>query len=168
MLVLLLQTSCDGKVASGTQVVFHEARLDPGLVTRLDRRHITGSTGGLLQSYTFLKCHVLLSILSINLQILLKFSCFSNGQSFSSITGVWMYLYDKGVSRPWPRGPPSTRVVLSRGWTTLTPGVPPALWKLFSAEEEGKLGSWPSRTGFQHSWYNSWTSYKMLNGQISF
>lgn len=63
MLILLLQTSCDGKVASGTQVVFHEARLDPGLVTRLDRRHIAGSTGGLLQSYTFLKCHVLLSII---------------------------------------------------------------------------------------------------------
>lgn len=89
MLVLLLQASCDGEVASGTQVVFHEARLDPGLVTRLDRRRITGSTGGLLQSYTFLKCLALLSILSINLQILLlHFSCFSNCQSFSSVTGV--------------------------------------------------------------------------------
>lgn len=78
MWVLFLQTPRDGKVARGTQVVFHEARVDPDLVTRLDRRHITGSTGGLLQSYTFLKCHSLLNILGVALQILLlQFSCFS-------------------------------------------------------------------------------------------
>lgn len=57
-----------------------------------------------------------LVLLSTNLQTpLLQFSCFSNCQSFSSVTGVWMYLYSKGVSRPWPQGPPSTRVVWSRG-----------------------------------------------------
>lgn len=49
-------------------MVFHEARVDPGLVTRLGRRHITGSTGGLFQGYTFLKCSWIVNILSINLQ----------------------------------------------------------------------------------------------------
>lgn len=94
MRVLFLQTPRDGKVASGAQVVFHEARVDPDLVTRLDRRHITGSTGGLLQSYTFLKCHSLLNIVGIALQILLlQFSC-----QFSSVTGIWMYLDNKGVA----------------------------------------------------------------------
>lgn len=29
-------------------MVFYEARVDPGLVTRLGGRHITGSSGGLL------------------------------------------------------------------------------------------------------------------------
>lgn len=51
-------------------MVFHEARVDPGLVTRLGRRHITGSTGGLFQGYTFLKCSWIVNILGINLQIL--------------------------------------------------------------------------------------------------
>lgn len=51
------QTSGDGEVAGGTQVVFHEDPTDPGLVTGLGGRRVSGSTGRLLQSDTFLKCH---------------------------------------------------------------------------------------------------------------
>lgn len=50
-----LQTSCHGKVASGTQVVLHEAGADPGLAAGLGRRHVPHSAGGLLQSFAFLR-----------------------------------------------------------------------------------------------------------------
>lgn len=52
-----LQTSRDGKVASGTQVVLHEAGVGPGLAAGLDRRRITHPAGGLFQSYAFLRRH---------------------------------------------------------------------------------------------------------------
>lgn len=48
VLLLFFQTSCHGKVASGTQVVFYEARVDPDQALELDRRHISHSTRGLL------------------------------------------------------------------------------------------------------------------------
>lgn len=47
-LLLFSQTSRDGKVASGTQMVFHEAGVGPGVAAGLDRRRFPHSAGGLL------------------------------------------------------------------------------------------------------------------------
>lgn len=65
MLRCFEQTSCDGKVASGTQVVLHEDGFDSGLAAGLDRGGISHPPGGLLQSYTLLRsCLALIHISS--------------------------------------------------------------------------------------------------------
>lgn len=44
----VLKASCYGKVASGTQVVLHEAGVDSDLAARLGRGYNAHSAGGLL------------------------------------------------------------------------------------------------------------------------